>query len=95
MVSTNFLAHETFGKYFYFLKIFISRNIFEKGDFCQFLSSKIYDKIWHCFNIFCNFCVSENFGTLDFLIIHNNGTAHLFMCYENYAFRSSVTCDTK
>jgi len=43
-----------------FLIFFVSRNVFKKGDFCQFLASKIYDKIWHCFNIFCNFCVSEN-----------------------------------
>ena len=33
----------------------------KKGDFCQFLASKNYDKIWHCFNIICNFCISENF----------------------------------
>ena len=46
----------------FFLKFFVSRNVFKKGDFCQFLASKIYNKIWHCFNIFCNFCVSENFG---------------------------------
>ena len=45
-----------------FLKPLISRNVFKKGDFCQFLASKIYNKMWHCFNIFCNFCVSENFG---------------------------------
>ena len=45
----------------YFLKFLVSRNVFKKGYFCQFLASKIYDKIWHCFNIFCNFCVSENF----------------------------------
>jgi len=44
-----------------FLKFLVSRNIFKKGDFCQFLASKIYDKIWHCFNIFCNFCVSAKF----------------------------------
>jgi len=45
-----------------FLKFLFSRNVFKKGDFCQFLTSKIYDKIWHSFNIFCNFCVSEKFN---------------------------------
>jgi len=44
------------------LKSFVSRNVFKKGDFCQFLVSKIYDKIWHCFKTFYDFCVSENFG---------------------------------
>ena len=45
------------------LQVFlVSRNVFKRGDFCLFLASKIYDKIWHCFNIFCKFCVSENFG---------------------------------
>jgi len=43
-------------------KFFISRNVFKKGYFCQFLVSKIYDKIGHCFNIFCNICISENLG---------------------------------
>ena len=43
------------------LKKIVSRNVFKKGDFCQFLASKNYDKIWHCFNICCNFGVSENF----------------------------------
>jgi len=49
-------------KEIYFLNFLVSRNVFKKGDFCQFLASKIYDKIWHCFNIFSKFCVSENFG---------------------------------
>ena len=44
-----------------FLSLLVSRNVFKKGYFCQFLVSKIYDKIWHCFNIFCKFCISENF----------------------------------
>jgi len=39
----------------YFLKFLVSRNVFKKGDFCHFLASKICDKIWHCFKIFCNF----------------------------------------
>jgi len=46
----------------YFLTLLISRNVFKKSNFGQFLASKIYDKIWHCFNLFCNFCVSENFN---------------------------------
>jgi len=46
----------------YFLKFLVPRKDFKKGEFCQFLASKIYEKIWHCFNIFCNFCISENFG---------------------------------
>ena len=50
------------GRKKYFLNLFISRNVFKKGDFCQFLASKIYDKIWHYFNIFCNFCASEKFN---------------------------------
>jgi len=29
----------------YFLNFLISRNVFKKGSFCQFLASKIYDKI--------------------------------------------------
>jgi len=29
----------------YFLKFLVSRNVFKKGDFGQFLASKIYDKI--------------------------------------------------
>jgi len=45
----------------YFLHFLVSRNVFKKEDFCQFLASKFYNKIWHCFNIFCNFCVSEIF----------------------------------
>ena len=44
------------------LKFLVSRNVFKKGDSCQFLASKIYDKIWQIFNTFCNFCISENFG---------------------------------
>jgi len=52
----------------YFLNFLVSRNVFKKEDFCQFFASKIYDKIWHCFNIFCNFCVSENFNMSPVLI---------------------------
>jgi len=44
MISANFLARKTIGKKKYFLTIFVSRNVFKKGDFCQFLASKIYDK---------------------------------------------------
>jgi len=33
----------------YFLKVLVSRNVFKKGDFCPFLASKHYDKIWHLF----------------------------------------------
>jgi len=44
------------------INFFFSRNVFKRGDFGQILASKIYNKIWHCFNIFCNFCVSGNFG---------------------------------
>ena len=37
----------------YFLNFFfVSRNVFKKVNFCQFLALKNYDKIWHCFNIF-------------------------------------------
>ena len=50
------------GKKKYF-KYFSLRYVFKKGEFCQFLASKFFDKIWHCFNMFCNFFVSENFGT--------------------------------
>jgi len=62
IVSTNFLAQKSIGKKFFFCNFFVSRNIFKKGDCCWFLASKNYDKIWHCFNIFCNFCVSGNFS---------------------------------
>jgi len=44
-----------------YLKILVSRDVFKKGDFCSFLASKNYDKIWHCFNIFCDFCDLEIF----------------------------------
>ena len=40
-----------------FLIFCVSINVLKRGDSCQFLASKIYDKIWHFFNIFCNFCV--------------------------------------
>jgi len=60
IVSINFLTHKTIGKEI-FSQLFVSRNVFKKGEFCQFLASKSYNKIWYCFNIFCNFCVSENF----------------------------------
>jgi len=43
-------------------KFLASRNTFKGGGFHQFLTWKFYDKIWHCLNIFCNFCVSENLG---------------------------------
>ena len=46
----------------YFLNFLVSRNVFIKGNFCQFIASKIYDKIWHYFNIFHNFYVSKFFG---------------------------------
>jgi len=62
MVSAKFLTQKTIGKKNHFLKFLVSRNVFKKGEFCQFLVSKNYNKIWHCFNIFCNFCVSEIFG---------------------------------
>jgi len=62
MVSTDSLTQKTIGKKKKISKNKISRNVFKKGYLCQFLTLKIYDKIWHCFNIFCNFCVSENFG---------------------------------
>jgi len=58
----NFLAPKIIGKKNIFSIFFVSRNVFKKGDFCQLLASKYYDKIWHCFNIFCNFSVLENFG---------------------------------
>jgi len=58
---TNSLGQKTIRKKEKF-SFFVSKNGFKKGDFCQFLASKIYGKIWHCFNIFCNFCVSEIFG---------------------------------
>jgi len=45
MVSTNFLAQKTIGMNKKFLKFFVSRNVFEKGDFCQFLASKFHNKI--------------------------------------------------
>jgi len=45
----------------YFLNFLVSRNVFKKRDFCQFLASKIYDKIWHCFNIFYNFLCLRKF----------------------------------
>jgi len=34
----------------------------KRGNSCQFPVSKSYNKIWHFFSIFCNFCVSENFN---------------------------------
>jgi len=58
----QFLGPKNHWEEKYFLKLLISRNVFKKGDFHQFLASKIYDKMWHWFNIFCNFCVSENYG---------------------------------
>ena len=57
-VSTNYLAQKTIGKKNIFSMFLVSKNLFKKRDLCQFLASKFYDKIWHCFNIFCNFCVS-------------------------------------
>ena len=44
-------------KYFLFQEMSLKR-----GDSCQFLVSKNYNKIWHFYNMFCNFCVSENFN---------------------------------
>ena len=62
MVPTGFLIQKTIGKKKIFSKFLVSRNVFKTENFfIQFLAAKIYDKIWHCFNIFCNFCVSENF----------------------------------
>jgi len=61
-ISTNFLAQKPIGKKKIFSILLVSRNAFKRGNFSLFLASKIYDKIWHCLNIFCNFCVSENFG---------------------------------
>ena len=58
----NFLAQKNHWEENYFLNFLVSRNVIRKGDFYQFLASKIYHKIWHCFNIFCSFSVSENFG---------------------------------
>ena len=60
MVLTNFLAQKIIGEK-YFLKFSVSRNVFKMWDFCRFLVSKIYDKIWHFKDIFWNLWVSENF----------------------------------
>jgi len=61
-----------------FLNFFCSINVFKKGDFCQILASKIYDKIWHCFNIFCN---SENLGMSP--VIWNSGIYEWTTCIYN------------
>jgi len=50
------LGRKIFSQFFWFQEMSLKREIF------VLLASKIYDKIWHCFNIFCNFCVSENFN---------------------------------
>jgi len=55
--SKNHWEEKNFSNFFWFQEMSLKR-----GDFCQYLASKFYDKIWHCFSIFCNFCVSENFG---------------------------------
>jgi len=62
LVSANLLAQKTIGKKNIFSIFWLPTNVFKRGDFGQFLASKIYGKIWHCFKIFCNFYVSENFG---------------------------------
>jgi len=51
----------------YFLNFFVSRNVFKRGDFCQFLASKIHNKIWDCFNIFCNFVSQKILTCLQWL----------------------------
>ena len=56
-LSNSWLKKPLGRKIFY--QILVLRNVFKKGDFCQFLASKFYDKIWHCFNIFCNFVSQE------------------------------------
>jgi len=61
MVSANFLSQKAAGKK-YFFSNFWFQEMPLKGRFFQLLTSKIYDKIWHCFKIFCSFCVSETFG---------------------------------
>jgi len=53
--SKNYWEEKIFSQFFSFKKCF------KKGDFCQFLTSKVSEKISHCFSIFCDFCVSENF----------------------------------
>ena len=62
MVFGKFPGSKIVGKKSIFSIFLVSRNIFKKGDFCQLLASKNYEEIWHCFNIFYNFSVLENFG---------------------------------
>ena len=58
------IGKKIFSKYFLFQEMSL-----KKGIFHQFLVSKNYDKIWHFFNIFCNFCVSEKFNMSPVLIV--------------------------
>jgi len=44
MVSTNFLAQKTIGKKKRISQLFVSRNVFKKGDFVNFLLQKFITK---------------------------------------------------
>ena len=61
MVCTKFLDQNPIGKKKFFSNFLFQEMSLKRGFFVNFLPQKIYDKIWDCFDIFCNSCVSENF----------------------------------
>ena len=70
---------------------------FQKDIFCQFLCSKIYDKWWHCFNIFCNFCFFRKFwqissGSRSLSSSFHCGLSSEFQCNELWKDQSVWSC---